>query len=220
MADSKLEYHRQNIEHARRAANIEVSAPYLPFDALRIALDARPDATLFRAGVADLWLDISKQTGARRREARKPPSPFKKSKTNEKVATKGEVGVWGDAWLLIEAAAVMQRSRTGAGRHFAESIVNRRAPFLVLRTRSTTEVVGHCAWLPQRAAPDLDALPSEDFDVAWLRPSAALRLRWQRTEEARSWQALVEACHRIIESEIDRSIIAHATVEYGAASKV
>ena len=220
MADSKLEYHRQNIEHARRAANIRVSAPYLSFDALRRALDARPDTALFRAGVADFWLDISKQTGARRRAAPRPPSPFKKSTTNEKVASKGEVGAWGDAWLLIEAAEVMGRSRTRAGQHFAESIVNGRAPFLLVRTHSATAVVGHCAWLPERVAPDLDAWPSEDLDVAWLRPSEALRLRWQRTEEARTWQAIVEACHRSIEAEISRAIILHATLEHSAGSRV
>lgn len=220
MADSKLEYHRQNIEHARRAANIDVSKPYLAFDALRLALDGRPDATLFRAGVADLWLDISKQTGARRREAQSPPSPFRKSKRNEKVASKGEIGVWGDAWLLIEAAAVMQRSRTCAGRHFAEALIAGRAPFLLVRTDSKTEVIGHCAWLPERVAPELEVARSEDLDVAWLRPSEALRLRWQRTDEARIWQSLVMACHRMIESEITRSIIAHATLEQLAGSEV
>lgn len=214
MADSKIEYHRQNIEGVLRAIGKPARDAHLPHEALRTWLDRASDADEFRVGVADFWLDISQQEGRQRRKQLSPPSPFRKSGTKW-VAPKRDVGEWGDAWLLREAAKVLKRSRTTGGKSIAETLLTTPGLFLTLRGGEEDEIIGHCAWLPILAERYVPAALTQDFDVLWLRPAEALMRRWREPKEAQNWQEIVIGCHRMIEADIERSILSMSTTHPG-----
>lgn len=212
MADSKIEYHRQNIEGVLRAIGKPSQEGHLPHEKLRTWLDRARDGDEFRVGVADFWLDISQHEGRWRRKQPSPPSPFRRSGT-KLVAPKRDVGEWGDAWLLREAARVLKRSRTAGGKNFANALLATRGPFLTLRGAEEDEIAGHCAWLPVRAEHHVAMAPTVDLDVQWIRPAEALLRRWREPKEAQNWQEIVIGCHRMIEADIERSILSMSTTD-------
>lgn len=214
MADSKIEYHRQNIEGVLRALGKPLQVGHLPHEKLRTWLDRAGDGDEFRVGVADFWLDISQHEGRWRRRQPSPPSPFRRAGT-KLVAPKRDVGAWGDAWLLREAAKVLKRSRTAGGKQMASALLATPGPYLTLRGGEEDEIIGHCAWLPESAEHHVAMAQMQDLDVQWIRPAEALMRRWRDPKDAQDWQEIVIGCHRMIEADIERAILLMSTVDPG-----
>lgn len=212
MGTSKIEYHRENIEHVLDAAQIEKRNGHYDHDFLRLKLDEREDSAEFMAGVADFWLGLDKKEGADRRDSPFPHSPFYPRGTRS-LAKKRPIAEWDEAWRRLEAAKIMAAVRTPLGRQWAEELAAVGSPYLMGFIDGRDQVIGHGAWLPHGAGGLISEMDSRDLDVHWLRPAQALRLPWWDRAEAATWVDIVKGCHRMIEADVEAFQLKHSTPE-------
>ncbi len=204
MATSKAEYHRNVLDQVLAAAGWRPDQAHMAFDALQKRIDELPDATLLLAGVADFWLDLSKQQGAKRRKALTPTSPFFPS-GRKVLGKKGPIAVWDEEWRRLEAAKVMAPTRSAGGRELYAELITQPAPWFMGWVGDQAQVIGHAAWLPTAYLEEAFANQAIDtLDVQWLHLDQVLRLPWRNREEAHTWLAIVRACHRMIEADLEQ----------------
>ncbi len=213
MPVSKIAHHRNQIEHVLKLTNQIPKNKHMGHDTLRSMLDALPEITVFRAGVADFWMDISKQKGAKWRQTEPPVSPFYPEGKKE-LAKKLVIRPWWDEWRQRELIARGVKTKVisvDQGRSMVEELAYENSPWLLGFFNKTEAVIGHAAWLPANAEPIIENHPTKDLDVRWMRPGKALRLPWIDADEASTWQTVLATCHRAIAADIESKILRRAT---------